>query len=88
MFSATPMYVDSPRHLQCVATCPVGCSGVSVNGVVCAVRSRLFEDIDIKCVVGAVVTMCLCFYKFAKAGVEVCEVAFVVAAGVGGVVYA
>ncbi len=65
MFSAAPVYVDSPRHLQFVTTCPVGCSGVSVNDVVCAVRSRLFEDIAVNRVVSAVVNIYLCFYEFA-----------------------
>ncbi len=65
MFFAAPVYVDSPRHLQCVTAGPVGCNGVSVNGVVYALCCRLIEDIAINCVVGAVVCYMFVFYKLA-----------------------
>ncbi len=42
LFSDAPLYVDPPRHLQCVATRPVGCCGVSMNGMVRAFGSNLF----------------------------------------------
>ncbi len=64
-FFVAHVYVDSPRHLMCITTCPIGCSGVSVNGVVCAVLSRLFEDIAVNRIVSAVLTLYLCFYEFA-----------------------
>ncbi len=65
MFFATHVYVDSPCHLQFVTTCRVGCSGVSVDGVVCTVRSRVLEDIAVNFIASAVVDVYLCFYEFA-----------------------
>ena len=54
---AAPVNMDSPRQLQYVAACPIGCRGVSVNVVVCTVLSGFLEDDDVYCVFGTVIVV-------------------------------
>ncbi len=52
-----------------------GC-GVCVYIVVCSIVPCLFEDIAVDCVGCSMVVLCLCFNKFAEAGVEVGKIMF------------
>ena len=45
-------------------------------GVVCSIVSCLFEYVAVDCVGRSVVVICLCFNKFAEAGVKVGEFMF------------
>ncbi len=45
-------------------------------GVVCSIVPCLFEDIVVDCVGYSMVVVCLCFNKFAEAGVEVGKIMF------------